>query len=41
MNGLLMTSSGVLAAMNLFALVFAAVTIGETYNKGFIYELVV
>lgn len=40
MNGLLMASSGVLAAMNLFALVFVAVTIGETYNKGFIYELV-
>lgn len=40
MNGLLMASSGVLAAMNLFALVFVAVTISETYNKGFIYELV-
>lgn len=40
MNGLLNASSGVLAAMNLFALVFVAVTIGETYNKGFIYELV-
>lgn len=40
MNGLLSASSGVLAAMNLFALVFVAATIGETYNKGFIYELV-
>ena len=40
MNGLLIASSGVLAVMNLFALVFVAVTIGETYNKGFIYELV-
>ena len=40
MNGLLSVSSGVLAVMNLFALVSVAVTISETYNKGFIYELV-
>ena len=40
MNGLLIASSGVLAVMNLFALAFVAVTIGETYNKGFIYEFV-
>lgn len=37
MNGLLIASSGVLAGVNLFAVVIVAVTIDEIYNINSIY----